>query len=123
MLIPGQRATYNPTIIPEKLTMENNNQDALPIPRATLLRVISHLETIVISLDRIGSSSEPNTDRVLVDFINDWSVFQRLAECRGLLSELFSRELGEDDMDELERELRNVPYWRVNARKLGDFKE
>ncbi len=89
----------------------------LTIRRSDLLRVLSHLECIVVSLDRIGSSQADNVDELTIAFLDDWNVFGRLAETRQILSGPFPEELGADDMEELERELADVPHWSVNARK------
>ncbi len=100
--------------------MEKEDDDNVKrIRRDKLLRVLSHLETLVVSIDRIGSASYEgeNSDELLVNFHDDWQVFKRLAECRSILSEPFSTELGDDDMCELERELQHVEYWEFNKRK------
>jgi hypothetical protein len=36
---------------------------------------------------------------------------ERLAPARRILDGALSRELGEDDMDELEREFQDIRYW------------
>jgi hypothetical protein len=88
--------------------------------REELLKVMRTLECVVVSLDRIGSStaamSQPDQDRILSEFVDQWDVSRRLAEARRILSESFSYELGEDDMDELEREMQDVSFWSINKR-------
>ena len=90
------------------------------ISREDLLRALRHISMIVVSSDRIGSCigdhSKADVEDMFLHFVDDWDVFARLAEVRKLLSEPFSTELGEDDMDELERELDDLIYWRFDAR-------
>ncbi len=97
------------------------NKDYLNVKRTDLLLVLKHLETLVVSLDRIGSSSvdmgQSESDIMLREFIDDWSVCRKLSESRTVLSKYFSTDLGDDDMDELERELQGVPYWTWSNRK------
>jgi hypothetical protein len=88
--------------------------------REEILKVLRTLDTCVVSLDRIGSSgaelSQAEFDEVLREFIVGWDVTRQLAHARRILSEPFSEELGEDDMDELEREMQDVPRWSFNKR-------
>jgi hypothetical protein len=53
---------------------------------------------------------------MLIRFVYDWKVAPRLAEARSLLLSCFSREVGEDDMDEVEREVADLEYWSYNQR-------
>jgi hypothetical protein len=54
---------------------------------------------------------------ILADFIFEWRVLGRLAKARMILDSAFSRELGEDDMDELEREFKDLQYWSMKNPK------
>ncbi len=47
----------------------------------------------------------------------DWRVSQKLSEIRSILSEKFSDELGDDDMDELERCMKDIKYWSMDDPK------
>ncbi len=49
-------------------------------------------------------------------FIVDWDVFGRLATARRILDSYFSRTLGSDGMDELERELQDTQFWSFGDR-------
>ncbi len=86
---------------------------------ADLLKIVRHLDTIVVSLDRVGSAtaelSRAEQAEVLTSFHDDWDVSKRLSACRTTLFDYFSRELGDDDMDELERELENQRYWSSDS--------
>ena len=94
--------------------------DVVEISRADLIAVLRDLDTIVVSIDRIGSCVEDvgreQEERFLLDFFDQWDVWKKLAEMRSKLSEPFSYELGEDNMSELERELQDTPYWRFSNR-------
>jgi hypothetical protein len=100
--------------------MTNSTDEEVKINRKTLINVIRNLSTIVCSLDRIGSlvgEKDYNIDELTIKFLYDWQVFKRLSESRALLSEPFSNELGEDDMDELERACEDVPIWSLSSQK------
>ena len=49
-------------------------------------------------------------------FIVDWDVFGRLARARRILDPYFSRTLGSDGMNELERDLQDTQFWSVSDR-------
>ena len=77
-------------------------------------------------MDRIGSAEaelreegKPENEGIdlLSDFFQDWSVFRKLASARMILGDAFSRELGDDEMDELEREFQDLQYWSVSEPK------
>lgn len=97
------------------------NNENLEYTRKDILKCLEFLNTIVVSLDKIGSAGADksiNEQRELLDtFCSDWNVYEKLAYIRKVLSSEFSDELGVDDMDELERELQNVPYWDLNSKK------
>lgn len=87
----------------------------LQIDREALVTAIRNLESVVISLDRIGTtaseSSEEEYKDTVVAYLHDGRVFAKLAEARRLLSEPFKSDIGDDGMDELERELDGVECW------------
>ncbi|MFT8349755.1 hypothetical protein [Clostridium saccharoperbutylacetonicum] len=88
-----------------------------------LAEVLKEVEVILQSLHRSGSyygekfiheeelyrrEYEKETTRI----IDEWRVCERLAKIRRILSEKFDDTLGEDDMDDLERAMENIKYWR-----------
>ena len=83
--------------------------------RDIVVTLLRHLDQIVVSLDRLGSSShelsKEQFEAALARFVVDWDVFGKLAQVRSVLSEPFSRQLGPDDMDELERAMGGIVYW------------
>lgn len=80
---------------------------------------------MVVSLDRIGSEysegegkkSNEELNYLLADFIFEWEVFRKLAHARKILDSAFSSELGDDDMDKMEREFQDLQYWSINNPK------
>jgi hypothetical protein len=94
--------------------MQRRAKKTLKIDRDVAIRILRDLETMVVSLDRIGSAFAENRrayDRATAAFVDDWWIFGKLAGIRHSLSDLFSDKLGPDGMDELEREVQDVPYW------------
>ncbi len=90
-------------------------------PRKKIIEVLRTLNELVVSLDRIGSASYDMTkaehDAALTDFIQRHKIFRKAAQARRILSAPFPTTLGPDDMDELEREMEDVPYWKARKRK------
>ena len=90
-------------------------------PRKQIIKVLRTLEELVVSLDRVGSASYDMTkaenDAALSDFIRGHKIGRKAAQARRILSEPFPTTLGPDDMDELEREMQDVPYWKVRKTK------
>ena len=90
-----------------------------------IIKVLEDLNMIVVSLDRIGSEYSEHEGRkndeelnaLLTDFIFDWDVNRKLAKARKVLDAAFSRELGDGDMDELEREFQGLQYWSITNSK------
>ncbi len=97
--------------------MEN---ETVKIEKKEIVRMLKDLEYMVVSLDRIGAThvevSKEIFNKYLSDFIIDWDVTNKLSSMRSFLSSFFSEELGDDDMDELEREMQDVQYWSVKNR-------
>jgi hypothetical protein len=56
-------------------------------------------------------------DAALTDFIQRHKVFRKMAQARAILSKPFSESVGPDGMDELEREMQGVPYWKPGKKK------
>jgi hypothetical protein len=89
--------------------------EKLEYKKKDILKVLRYLSEIVVSLDRIGSSyhdlPEKLWEKALVDYVCDSKLSKKLAESRMILSSQFSDELGDDDMDELEREMQDLKHW------------
>jgi len=97
------------------------SKNQVAYPRKKIIAVLRSLEELVVSLDRIGSASYGMTkaehDAALADFIQRHKIFRKAAQARRILSEPFPTTLGADHMDELEREMQDVPYWKMRKRK------
>jgi hypothetical protein len=83
----------------------------IEIERTSLIEALAHLNTVVVSISRIGSTTfdmpEMEQRKILSDFVTDWSVGPRLARVRRLLSAAF-------DYDELEELFGDGPHWRFD---------
>ena len=51
----------------------------------------------------------------MADFVIESSLAGKMAEARKIFSSRFSDELGDDDMDELEREMQDIKYWSLKV--------
>ena len=87
------------------------------------INILSDIECILISLKNIARYYYNNQDKEISDldklkyyqetsdFIDDNKITHRLASIRKIISEKFNDELGNDDMDDIERELEKLEYW------------
>jgi hypothetical protein len=102
----------------------SRNAETITYKKEDVLKILADINTIVVSLDRIGSAGAEmpleDHDRMAGEFVRQWDVFRMLASARKILSDRFSDELGDDDKDELEREMEDVPFWRSDARSRPD---
>ena len=92
------------------------------------LDALKEIEYILISLRDIGRyyylrPSAPPTSDTSVEyalettrFIDDNGICSRLAKVRSILSSTFDDELDNDQMDDIERAVQDLKYWR----KPGD---
>ncbi len=89
---------------------------AVRISRTELLRVAQDLNAIIVSLDRIGSSNaeapRPDLAEALLNFLEDWDVFTKLAYAREVLdSALLEAVESEAERQAVEEQLDRGPYW------------
>jgi hypothetical protein len=99
---------------PENRRIEIAGEDAIQVFRA--------VELLLISLHRIGSyyavpvhmemteTERRNYEQETTRFIDEWKVTRHFARARTLLADCFDLTMGEDDMDDLEREAQSVNY-------------
>ena len=77
--------------------------------------VLRHLNELIVSLDRITSVHRdvPRDawKEIVVEYFLESEGLKALSMCRRILAEPFSRLLGPDDMDELERALEGTKFW------------
>jgi hypothetical protein len=100
--------------------MPNRPKKRHIMDRREAIRMLRDLESLVVSLDRIGSAFADHArerSRALLAFVNDGSVFQKLAGVRRGLNDLCSDKRGPDGMDELEREVQDAPMWSLKHPK------
>lgn len=95
--------------------MLNTNKKII-ISGESALEALARIEFILISLHKMGSyySDKPIADyqRATTDFIDNEKITQKLAKVRRILSESFDNTLGEDDMDDIERHMKNIEFWK-----------
>ncbi|MFJ4251312.1 hypothetical protein [Pseudomonas sp. NPDC089741] len=94
--------------------LEKNKQIVLNGKDA--LEVLADIEFILISLHKMGSyyADKPIEDyrKATTDFIDNEKVTQRLAKVRKIISKNFDSTLGDDDMDDIERHLEEIKFWK-----------
>ncbi|MGY1892523.1 MULTISPECIES: hypothetical protein [Pseudomonas] len=94
--------------------LEKNKQIVLNGKDA--LEVLADIEFILISLHKMGSyyADKPVEDyrKATTDFIDNEKVTQRLAKVRKIISKNFDSTLGDDDMDDIERHLEKIKFWK-----------
>lgn len=105
--------------------MRENEQ--IIISGAELIEVLKEINTILISLHKMGScygerfiedenKYRKEYEKETTRFIDESKITNRLAKIRSILSEKFNNTLGDDDMDDLERAMESLRYWE----KPGD---
>lgn len=91
-----------------------------------LICALSEIEIILISLDRLGAYfgtkhyngvDKKEYEAEVTKFVEDWKVVDRLVKVRRVLSEKFDSTLGDDNMDDLERGMTHIKYWRSPGSK------
>lgn len=84
--------------------------------RRDIVDVLQNLELIIHAFDKIGSAFEGDYLKMSLAFnlfIKEERVMRKLLNARKILGEPFSRELDDDDMGELEKEMNRLKYWKV----------
>ncbi len=81
------------------------------------IHIIKELSFILCSLHDMGSyycdKNKYDYEKETTRFIDESLIVNRLADIRKLIVEKFNLELGDDDMDDIERESLNIPYWKI----------
>ena len=106
---------------PREAEVALHQEEHLTVKKTDILDVLRVLETLISSLDRLGSChaelKKETYQRLTTEFLDQWSICRRLTEARQILSAYFPADLGDDDMDELERALHDTPHWQWECRK------
>ncbi|KTT48323.1 hypothetical protein SB11R_15545 [Pseudomonas oryzihabitans] len=86
------------------------------IPGEEALEVLKEIEFILISLHKIGSyyseKDKENYEKATAEFIDKKKVTTRLANIRRIITEKFDTSLGDDDMDDIERHIDGMEFWK-----------
>jgi hypothetical protein len=74
------------------------------------LQVLRALEEVVVSLDRLGSSSrdEGEISARMLRYFGEGGAWRRLSHARKVLTEALDREVSEEEVDRL---IGDIPYW------------
>ncbi len=96
-------------------------KEHLNVRKADLVEVLKILETLVVSLDRIGSHHHEcdrrTYERLISEFIEDWAVAPKLSAARRILSEYFDATPDDHGLEELERAIHDTPCWDLDRRR------
>ncbi len=84
-----------------------------------MIFIVRVLNMLVVSWDRIGSCEiEPEVRAKLhEEFLRSWKVVRLIAGSRKVVCSYFPVELGPDEMDFLERTLKDDPHWTFDNRR------
>jgi len=97
--------------------------EIIKLEGAQLIDALCEIEYIMISLREMGryyyqNVQSPPTDETYLEyalettrFIDENLIFDRLNKVRAILSSPFNSELGDDDMDDIERAIETVKFW------------
>jgi hypothetical protein len=93
-----------------------DNTPNVVVDRRALIEAVRELNTLAVSLDRLGSfyadKSVRDREEALALFARDWDLFGRLSRARRILHEALTDAVASEEMeDELERALDDTPYW------------
>lgn len=95
--------------------MQDTNK-ILALSGESALVALAELEFMLISLHKIGSyymdiPVEAN-NAATTAFIDNNHITHRLAKIRSIISEPFDPSLGDDDMDDIERRVCQIEFWK-----------
>ena len=95
--------------------MENIN-NSITLSGDSALEALAELEFMLISLHKIGSyymdKPAEEYNAATTAFIDNNHITHRLAKIRSILSEPFDPSLGDDDMDDIERRVCQIEFWK-----------
>ena len=95
--------------------MENIN-NSITLSGDSALEALAELEFMLISLHKIGSyyidKPAEEYNAATTSFIDNNHITHRLAKIRSILSEPFDPSLGDDDMDDIERRVCQIEFWK-----------
>jgi hypothetical protein len=91
--------------------MASSATDTVEVDREVLYEIAQDLNTLVVSLDRIGSCHPDDRaalERALTEFVIEWRVADRLARARRVIGDAV---LGPNASPEEEEALGDSPVW------------
>ena len=91
-------------------------KDAVTFDREKIVQIARDLNVLVVSTDRIGSAyddceNDEQYNAMFVRFFDELGFHKKLVAARRVLFDAFSYEVGEDGMDELERNFQDLKFW------------
>lgn len=107
-----------------KFLKENEN---ISLSGEEAVKILTDVEYILISLREIARHYYDNVDGEITSehrasyceettrFIDENEITKKLANIRRMISEKFNLAPGDDEMDDIERELENIPYWKPRS--------
>lgn len=95
--------------------MQDTNK-SITLSGESALVALAELEFMLISLHKIGSyyMDKPVEEyyAATTAFIDNNHITHRLAKIRSIISEPFDPSLGDDDMDDIERRVCQIEFWK-----------
>lgn len=91
------------------------------------IEILKEIEVMLLSLHKMGSyyvyteMDQEKYEKETTRFIDECMVTHRLAKVRAILSMKFDDTLGDDDMDDVEREMEDLKYWQLPGDNLDEF--
>lgn len=107
-----------------KLLKEN---EVISLSGEEAVKILTDVECILISLRDIARHYYDNVDGEITSehrasyceettkFIDENEITKKLANIRRVISEKFNPEPGDDEMDDIERELVKIHYWKPGS--------
>ncbi|WP_050019304.1 hypothetical protein [Kosakonia cowanii] len=108
-----------------KLLKEN---EEISLSGDKAIKILTDVGYILISLRDIARHYYDNVDGEITSegrsayceettrFIDENEITKKLANIRRVISEEFNLEPGDDEMDDIERELENIHYWKPSSK-------
>ncbi|MGK4332236.1 hypothetical protein [Lonsdalea quercina] len=105
------------------------NNEKISLSGEEAINILIEVEYMLISLRDIARHYYDNSDGEIsaekrslyceetTKFIDENEITKRLANIRGTITEKFNLELGDDDMDDIERAIENITYWKPSNLK------
>ena len=84
-----------------------------------VIEVLRHLNSVVVSLDRLVAARadlpEDVWQKAVTDYVLTSQALKAMSQCRAVLARPFPNDLGADQMSVLERALEDGEFWSSRA--------